>query len=270
MEPMRLGVSLNCIAMEITPEVLDAVQRSAIAAIEAPAVFFAGEAGERNRALVREKLPGRVASIHALFGKPYDFSSLEEPVWHAATKEAFNAVELAADLGAGLVVLHLSSEPIAVEERAARIKQAEVALQAIENHADDLSVRIAVELLPRTCLGNTVEELLEVLDGCAPRTVGACLDVNHVMDRYRELPKYVRILGDRLIHLHLSDYDGVDEKHWMPGAGVIDWKGLMEALRDTGYTGPLHYESSSQAQTIPEKIRDFEENYAWLRRMLRE
>jgi hypothetical protein len=42
------------------------------------------------------------------------------------------------------------------------------------------------------------------------------------MDRYRDLAHTVRQLGDSLSTLHLSDYDGIDEKHELPGKGVLD------------------------------------------------
>ncbi len=267
MNPMRLGVSLNCITPKITAEALDTVRRSSIETFEIPVSYFKSD-GDAKRALVRRILPDRVGSVHALFGAPYDFSSLDRAVHRAAMDEARHAVDLAADLGAEIVVLHLSAEPVAPVERPARLDQARTAVRIIAEHARKLTVKLAIELLPRTCLGNASGELLEVLDDCDPRTVGACLDVNHVMHRYLELPDDIRTLGDRLIHLHLSDYDGVDEKHWMPGDGVIDWKELVHALRETGYAGPLHYESASKAETVSEKVRDFEQNYARLMALL--
>jgi sugar phosphate isomerase/epimerase len=123
---------------------------------------------------------------------------------------------------------------------------------------------VAIELLPRTCLGNTVEELGELIRRLGDETFGVCLDVNHLMDRYGELPDEIRKLGPRLITTHLSDYDGVDEKHWLPGRGVIDWKAVKEALGEIGYKGPFNYECHLPGDTPGERIQAVEENFRWL------
>jgi sugar phosphate isomerase/epimerase len=84
------------------------------------------------------------------------------------------------------------------------------------------------------------------------------------MHRYQELASDVRKLGDMLMTLHLSDYDGVDEKHWLPGRGVIDWKTFMEALRNIDYVGPLNYECQIDGETLQARIRSLEDNFEWL------
>ena len=88
--------------------------------------------------------------------------------------------------------------------------------------------------------------------------------MNHLMDGFSTLPNAVRTLGGRLTTLHLSDYDGVDEKHWLPGRGVIGWPSFIAALRDIGYTGPFNYECQTEGETAGEKIRVLEENFDWL------
>ena len=74
--------------------------------------------------------------------------------------------------------------------------------------------------------------LLDLLADVDPSVAGACLDTNHLMADYATLPDVVRTLGRRLIALHCSDYDGVDERHWPPFRGVIDWAAFQAALRD--------------------------------------
>jgi sugar phosphate isomerase/epimerase len=46
------------------------------------------------------------------------------------------------------------------------------------------NVKIAVELLPRSCIGNTASELLSIVNKVDSPFVGICLDVNHLMDKY--------------------------------------------------------------------------------------
>ena len=53
---------------------------------------------------------------------------------------------------------------------------------------------------------------------------------------------YVRALGDNLGHIHLTDSNGVDESHLLPGDGVMDLKKLLWDLRSTGYDGNVTIE----------------------------
>jgi len=65
-----------------------------------------------------------------------------------------------------------------------------------------------------------------------------------------------------LLALHCSDYDGVDEKHWPPLRGVIDWAAFLAALQAAGFTGPFHYEAALDGKTPAEKLAFVQANYA--------
>jgi sugar phosphate isomerase/epimerase len=52
--------------------------------------------------------------------------------------------------------------------------------------------------------------------------------------------------------LHISDYDGVDERHWLPGQGIINWSEVVESLVSIDYGGPFMFESAGGDD---EKIR---------------
>ncbi len=84
------------------------------------------------------------------------------------------------------------------------------------------------------------------------------------MDRHAALGDVVRDLGDRIFTLHLSDYDGVDEKHWVPGEGVIDWTAFMRALHEIGYTGPFNFECNLPGETPARRLEALEGCFQWL------
>jgi sugar phosphate isomerase/epimerase len=94
----------------------------------------------------------------------------------------------------------------------------------------------------------------------------ACFDTNHLlMDSHTDL---IKAVSGRILTLHVSDYDFINERHWLPGEGKIDWPELIAALEKADYSGPWLYEVSR----IPEKTivrrqivwRDFAENHAAL------
>ena len=84
------------------------------------------------------------------------------------------------------------------------------------------------------------------------------------MNRFTSLPEVVRILGPRLFALHCSDYDGVDEKHWPPLRGVIDWTAFLSALRTAGFSGPINYEAVLDGGTPVERLAFLEANFSQL------
>lgn len=263
-----LGVSLHTISNEVNQALLDAVDESRIATIEIyPSLFDKDKCGEK-RALLKETLCRsqiRAMTIHALFGGVYDLSILDETAYGNAMAHLDASLGLAVDFDAPMIVVHASAEPIEPAQRGRRMEQSRRALTEIGARCELANKRIAIELLPRTCLGNTVEELLEIMDGLDETTFGVCLDTNHLMNRFQILADCVRTLGGRLFALHLSDYDGVDEKHQMPGKGVIDWKSFMAALREINYAGPFNYECQLVGETPKERVESVEKNFDWLR-----
>ncbi|MEW6355268.1 MAG: sugar phosphate isomerase/epimerase family protein [Planctomycetota bacterium] len=263
----RLGVSLHTIATELTEPAISAVARSRIRTLELFPRIFEGDDAPRKVDMVKVMCRERgieAASVHVPFGGPHDISVLDEAARGRALKTFEEAVPLAIQFDAPLFVVHASAEPIEADHRSRRLDQARKSLAQIVARCAALKKRVAVELLPRTCLGNSVEELLLLLDGLDPQIAGVCLDTNHFMDRYATLPGAVRSLGDRLFALHLSDYDGVDEKHQTPGTGVIDWKAFLRALRDIAYAGPFDYECKLEGDTVEERINRLETNFDWL------
>ena len=260
----HLGVSFNSICDHLDREARALVAKSAIATLEVYAPAFGSGDPQSGIEMVNAALEGSgtaVASVHAAFGPPRDLSSSDAEACERAVAELGECLDLARGLRAGLVVVHLSAEPVERAERPDRLRRARRSLGVAIPEYERAGVRLALELLPRTCLGNTVDELLGVVSELDSPAVGVCLDVNHLMDRYEEIPGAVRQLGEHLFTLHLSDYDGVDEKHWMPGDGVIDWPTFLQALADIGYAGPFNYEATPSGGDPPSRIAEYEANF---------
>ncbi|MBN1623137.1 MAG: sugar phosphate isomerase/epimerase [Clostridia bacterium] len=174
-----------------------------------------------------------VWSVHTPFGVEIDISNPRYAkagiALYAEIMDACNSLKI------DRVIVHGSSEPIPAEDRQERIACCINSLK--ELYRPD--VKIALENLPRTCVGNSIEDMkyiLKVLDG----KVGCCVDVNHfhggnIIDMIKAVEYYLETL-------HISDDDGLDEKHWLPGQGVLDWNGILGALVEMNYDGVFMYE----------------------------
>jgi sugar phosphate isomerase/epimerase len=262
----QLGVSLHSISSQPGEAELEAIERSEIATLEVmDRLVQDGPPGLRARlAAFARRSHVRVATIHALFGQSDDISSLDPSIRQRGLVALHGAVDTALELGAPMVVVHASSEPVQPTERAERFGQAQAAFLALGSRCKEVGIQLAIELLPRTCLGNTIDELLALLDQLPADVFGACLDVNHLMDRAASLAHMPSALGRRLLTLHMSDYDGVDEQHWLPGQGVLDWQAFMHALQAIEYAGPYNYECHIEGETPQDRISTLERNWHWL------
>jgi sugar phosphate isomerase/epimerase len=262
--PFSFGVSLIFFGSEYSADLHGALLHAEVETVEINAAQLATES---QRATVKKLLETqglRASSLHSLFGSKSDYSSLVSETWQRAVSDGLQAVEIAAELDIPIIVAHASAEPILPEERSRRFERAVEGLALVGKRAQASGRRIAIEYLPRTCLGNHLDELISLLDRLDDDTFGVCLDVNHLMGRYVELPQVVRALGKRLIATHISDCDALDEKHWLPGKGVLDWPGLIGALREIGYTGPFTYECEVPGDTPAVKLAALKENFTWL------
>jgi sugar phosphate isomerase/epimerase len=213
---------------------------------------------------VREKLnasPVKINSVHAPFSSEVDISRLDDGGQEFALEQIDKAIKMAERLGAGIVVVHGSAEPIGEDERSKRLDKSRSGLEILSQHVQSAGVRLALEVLPRTCLGNTVDELLMLLADVPQEHTGVCLDTNHLADP-GQLPDAVRQLGERIITLHVSDYDGIDERHWMPFRGIVDWGAFANALRDIEYDGAFIYETRpEEGDTLEEKLEIIHSNF---------
>jgi len=259
----QLGASLHTLGDVINEKLTALIIGSEIKTLELLQWAFT-ENPAKTRACI-EKLSEagiKTVSIHVDFWGGLDISSPEPARRKKSLLNAFDTCELAAGLGANIIVIHSNDDKITPENRKIRKKHAKNSIRRIAEKCAEKGQRLAIELLPGTCLGNHYEELLELAEDLPHETIGFCIDTNHLMDKHFMLSETVKALGKRIFNTHLSDYDGVDEKHWLPGTGVIDWKKFITALDETAYEGPLNFECIFRNDETPEeRISMIEESY---------
>ena len=147
-------------------------------------------------------------------------------------------IDKAADAGIRIFVVHPSGEPIAEEDRPMRMSTAKKSLFALAEYAKKKGGVIAVEDLPRTCLGRDSSDILDLLS--AHPDLRVCFDTNHLLKE--DIGDFIRAVGDKIVTTHVSDYDFINERHWLPGEGQIDWAMLKNTLKSVGYAGCWLYE----------------------------
>lgn len=113
-------------------------------------------------------------------------------------------------------------------------------LAPVVEHAAAAGVRIGIEPLNRyeTSLVNTVDQALDAAGPLLGDHLGLALDSYHLGIEERSSSDAVRLAGEHLAHLQVCGND-----RGAPGGDQTDWLGLLEALDDVKYAGPLVIES---------------------------
>lgn len=167
-----------------------------------------------------------------------DISSADQAMRTKTVTFFSELIKRAADINIDKFVIHPSTEPILDGEREQRLKCAMESLDKLAETAHKNGATIAVENLPRTCLGNTTAEILKLIS--ANHKLRVCFDSNHLLKENNL--DFIEKVADKIITVHISDYDFVDEKHWLPGEGLNNWDAIYSALQKIGYNGVWMYE----------------------------
>src|SRR5690554_532037 len=208
-----------------------------------------------------------VWSVHLPYSRTLDVSVTDSQLRENMINECTSIIELCSKLQPKKFIIHPSAEPIEDTEREQRIQHSIESLKVLNKTAQSFNARLTVECLPRTCLGNTSEELLRIVNAVG-NNVEICFDSNHLLKEKPE--EFIAKTGNLITTIHISDYDGLDEKHWLPGKGVINWTSVIKELSQHGYTGPFMFEvvprnnpgmSISSLKTSWEKLlNDYSQN----------
>ena len=234
----KIGLSTPC--KHITEENLASYRAAGLTVMEISDGMegYASFDYERARALA-DQYGVTLHSMHLPF-MPFTKIDISSPALAEDTTEYYRGlIEKGASIGIKIFVLHPSGEPIK-EERDVRMETAKKSLARLAEIASANGAVIAVENLPRTCLGKNSAEIAELLS--AHEALRACFDTNHLLAE--PTADFARNIKHRIITTHISDYDFVNERHWLPGEGKINWQELLSVLDEIGYGGPWMYELS--------------------------
>lgn len=212
--------------------------------IELTALYRNDLADFRQRApeilAVAEANGVKIRSLHLPFapGHELDPANRDKAIRDSFVKLQSEFIEIASKNGIEIAIVHPSCEPYAEEARFMHLEYSIQSLSAIQNIAKNSGVKLAIENLPRTCMGRDCREMKYILDSVDGAY--ACFDSNHSL--YDPNPELIKTMGSKIIATHISDYDFIDERHLFPGFGKNDWELIMSSLEAVGYDGTWNYE----------------------------
>lgn len=212
-----------------------------------------------------EKYGIELWSMHLPFGHTfYNIASFDDEERRYTIEKQREIIKKASECGVKYVVIHPSGELIEEENRIKSIKLASDSLYHLCKTAESSGVVMAVENLPRTCLGRNSQELKSLME--VNENLRVCFDVNHLL--YQSHSDFVKDIGNKIATLHISDYDFKDEKHWFPGEGDIKWKELIDLLKSINYSGPFMNEIGCRMDDEESPLRTYRELYEANKKLL--
>ena len=158
-------------------------------------------------------------------------------------------LDLCAKLSVENVVVHPGGRGYTTDEEFRRVRALNIeAFTLLGNQAGELGLKIGIENMFAPpgrgirVFGSSVRELLDLLAATDSPSLGITFDTSHANVEGLDLGGAIREFGDLICCTHISDNDGSDDQHRIPGFGSIDWRDVMSALREIGYEGILNLE----------------------------
>lgn len=179
---------------------------------------------------------------------PYGFSSEYKLCpKHPEMQKIIRAFRFSQILGAKTVVVHAVTDVKSVDFIPYNLRF----YKLLEPYAKEANVKIGVENLFRfdekyhrfEGVFETGEKLSSFLQKLRSAQFVACIDTGHAQLTGMPPEKLIAGMNKHLVQcLHLHDNDGKDDLHQLPRSGVVDWEGVLSALKKIGYSGDITFE----------------------------
>lgn len=195
-------------------------------------------------------------SVHAPFSY-LNMASLDDKYREHSIRIIKKSIELCSELEGKIVIIHLHPNAIFPNSKDCQqmVHKVEESIQELTFFAKRLGIQIAVENLPYLGgwdFGSKISDLVKLVEKINSDDLGLCLDTGHIFVGRSDvsLSRNVLECGKHLIALHIQDTDGEEDRHWLPGEGIIDWSEFSRNLRSINYQGIFMLEvSGSQKWT---------------------
>ena len=191
-------------------------------------------------------------SLHAPFAD-INIASPIRPLLNASLKRLKQSLVNANAIDAKLWVFHPGQRTgIGQFYPGADFKQNCNSIQQLYKVSEEYGVNIAIENLPAKYwfLMNTPEEFLKMYRE-TNLPIGIVMDLGHA-NLEKQIEPFFNLLADKIIHIHASDNNGVDDQHFGIGQGIIDWNWFSQTLKKNGYDKSVIVESMTR---VPESLQ---------------
>ncbi len=176
-------------------------------------------------------------------------------VREASERHLLNYINLSKEIGAEYCVVHcgyhFSQFRDVVMENLIKTYEAAVEL------AEEIELPLVIENMNRVhpdseivYLGVTIDEIKQLFEAVPSKMLGLAMDVAHANLLPGGTKAWIDAFPEKIFHLHLSDNDGVLDRHLPIGDGSIDFGSVFSQLEDIGFSGTATLEVGSEANSV--------------------
>ena len=123
-------------------------------------------------------------------------------------------------------------------------------LRKLSEYVEGTGVTLCIENLGSVPLSRSVYQIKDMIRDAGEKNLGICLDTGHLhlgncqnwlQQSQRE---FILAAGGLLQAMHITENNGIGDTHQMPFSARtgVDWKEVMQALRDVDYKGLFNLE----------------------------
>lgn len=180
-----------------------------------------------------------LCSIHLPYAEPWDINvATTDKNLRKHTIEFFSdCIKKASEYNYRQFVIHPANHWEFVEsQRKDWIESSKECMDKLGDVANGCGGVLCVENI--NTIGYNSDEILDIVS--VNKNLRICFDLNHSL--HQDNVDFIHKIKDKLETIHVSDYDFIEERHWLPGEGKSDFNALYKALLDVNYKGVWMYE----------------------------
>jgi len=194
-------------------------------------------------------------SLHAPFAD-INIASPSKTMLNASMKRLKQSMFYANMLDAKLWVFHPGAKTgIGQFYPGADWKQNNESIRELYKAAEEYGVNIALENLPAKYyffMSKPDEFLRFYRETNLP--IGIVMDVGHA-HLEGQIEPFFNMLADKIVHIHASDNNGLDDQHLGIGEGKIDYNWFQQTLKKMGYDKSVIIESMTNVPQSIQKLK---------------
>lgn len=174
---------------------------------------------------------------------------LDNEIGNSLVERYKNDIRICKENNISMVVMHLTSKSEAPQYNEIGLNR----LKEIANCAKELDVKVAFD---NTKIKGYLDYVIDNIDN---DNVGICFDSGHYHVHFNDEFNFEKF-KDRIFAVHLHDNDQSDDLHLMPFDGTLNWKEVMQNLKNCNYVGPITMELCYRYEYLDMGIEKFYKN----------
>lgn len=190
----------------------------------------------------------------AFYRYPHSLSNPNPRVREDSLDYMCQCIDNAAILGAKIVLIVPDHSLFGQRKEDSQQRLVE-SIDSAARYASQYDLKLGIEVLyyDETDLVNTSDDALNIINQLGHGNIGVVLDTG-TLNLSKESPReFLPKLGDRLLQIHVNDNFGHEkQQNLIPGEGSYDFQSLIQALKESGYTGYLSAELTKEYAIDPE------------------